>query len=62
MRYKAITGDRKTFRHFKTKKSIEEWIQSQIRIRGLKWRKGYLIRFGDGLKLDIVKRNGNRIK
>ena len=61
-RHKAITKDGKTFRQFSTKAEIEEYIESQIEIRGLDWRAGYLIRFRDGLQLDFVKMNGDAIK
>jgi len=61
-RHKAITQKGEIFRQFSTKAEIEEYIESQIEIRGLDWRAGYLIRFRDGLQLDFVKMNGDAIK
>ena len=54
--------DGKVFRYFSTKKEIEGFIESQIEIRGLDWRAGYLIRFRDRLQLEFVKINNDKIK
>lgn len=61
-RYKAITLDGNTFQTCETKSEIEKYIDSQIETRGMLCRSGYLIQFKDGLQLEFVKSNGNRIK
>lgn len=61
-RHKAITTKGEDFYYFTTKEQMEEWINEQTEKRGLSWRAGYHIRFRDGLELDFVKKNGNKIK
>jgi hypothetical protein len=61
-RHKALTKDGQTFRQFSTKAEIKEFIEGQIKVRGLDWRAGYFTKFRDGLELSFVKMNGDPIK
>jgi hypothetical protein len=61
-RYKVIANDGGTFKPFSSKKEINEYIEEQIKIRGLVWRVGYLVRFQDNIQLEFVKSNGDQIK
>jgi len=62
IRYKAEKENGVLIKVFSVKAEIDEWITQQIEERGLDWRVGYLMRFRDGLQVEITKRNGNKIK
>ncbi len=57
-RYAMIDGDSKRaidWYSFSSKSEAETWIQSAIKIKGLDWRCGGLVKFKDGITVEIVK-------